>query len=649
MQAGPCAGEVALFDRFEECTSVGTRVTRRTLAWPAGALALAVVAAGCSVSGSGSAAETTPTEKVTRDDIVVSVGGVGRIVQAKATGRTIETTASGSTSGGSTPAPANAVFSQASGNIVRYLVRPGARVRLHQPLLRINDGGVSQAAVKQAQDDVSTARLELAQLRASHPADLSAAELDVRRAQADLETLRGGVPAARARAIQTARRNVLLSQQRLDRVLGPPRPGDLRAAEVELTKAVADLAALKKPAPAPSAQAVAAAQQAVTAATQKLTKLTGPPDPVAVTAAQLEVKQAEANLVVLQARVDPPTQPELDAANAAITAARAKLSQVQAPPNAADVAAADADVKKAQADLEALTRVPAPPSPEALAAAQKSVDAANQKLAKLHGRPSGSDVTAARLELARARGDLLALQAGPSAAATAAAEQAVRSARARLAQVSSSPIAIASLKVRTALARQAAARFALRLLTVRSPLNGTVTSLLSAAGAPVDRSTPVATVADLDSLAVSVDLSEFDVAQVKLGQRATVSVDALGGRSFPGKVTFVALTGSETSGVVTFPVRIAITRSGAVKSGMNVSVRIIVAQRSDALLVPLDAVTRDDSGGAFVTLAGKDGNEKKVPVTLGLANNEAVQIVKGVDEGQSVVLTAPAAAGADEG
>ena len=626
-----------------------THVSWRSLAWPAGALAIAVVASGCSVSGGGSAAETTPAEKVTRDDIVVSVGGVGRIVQARAIGRTIEITTGGGTPGSSTPAPANAVFSQASGNIVRYLVRPGQRVRFRQPLLRLDDGGVARAAFNQAKDDVSTARLELAQLRASRPADLSIAELDVKRAQADLETLLGGVPGVRARAIQTARRNVLLSRQRLDRVLGPPRPGDLRAAEVELTKAVADLAALNKPAPPPSAQAVAAAQQAVTAATQKLTKLTGPPDPVVVTAAQLDVKQAEANLVVLQARVDPPTQAELDAANAAITAARAKLTQVQGAPNAADVAAADAEVKKAQADLEALTRVPPPPSTEALAAAQKSVDAANQKLAKLKGRPSGSDVTAARLELARARGDLVALETGPSAAARAAAEQAVRSARARLGQLSRSPIAIASLKVRTALARRAAARFALRLLTVRSPLNGTVTSLLSAPGAPIDRSTPVATVSDLASLAVSVDLSEFDVAQVKVGQQATVSVDALGGKSFPGKVTFVALTGSETSGVVTFPVRIGIKRSGAVKSGMNVSVRIIVAQRSDALLVPLDAITRDDRGDAFVTVADKQGNEKKIPVTLGLANNEADEIVKGVGEGQSVVLAAPAAAGADEG
>lgn len=623
-----------------------TRVPWRSLAGLVAAAGVALAVSGCS-QGGGSASDAASTEKVTRDDIAVAVGGVGRIVQAGLIARTAETAAGASTPGSATTAPANSVFPQATGNILRYLVAPGQRVVRGQPLLLLNDGGVAAAAVTQTGDDVAASTLELAQLRRSQSADVSIAQLEVKRAQADFETLLGGTRAARDRAIATAKRNVELAQSRLDRILGPPRPGDLRAAEVEVTKAVADLAALTRPAPPPSAQAVAAAEQAVTAATQKLAKLTGPPDPVAISSAQLEVKQAEANLVVLQARVDPPTQAELDAANAAVTAARAKLTQAQAPASLADVSAADAEVKKAQADLHALITPPPPASPEAIAAAQKSVDAAKLKLAKISGRPSGIDVTAGRLDLGRARGELKTLQSGPSAAAKAAAAQAVTSARAKLAQLSSSSIGIAQLKVRDALARRATARLAVRLLTVRSPSRGTVTGLLSVRGAPVDRSTPVAAVTDLDHLAVNVELSEFDVAHVKIGQKASVSVDALGGKSFPGSVTFVALTGTETSGVVTFPVRVAIARSGAVKSGMNVSVRIVVAQKSDALLVPLDAVTRDGKGRAFVTVVDKAGDETKSPVTLGLANNEAVEIVKGVDEGQSVVLSSPATAGAD--
>ncbi len=624
---------------------MSTRVPWRAIAGLAVAALVVVAVAGCQLFGGGSSAEAAPSEEVARDDIVVSVGGVGRIVQSRAVTRTPgETSASGGA-----PAPANAVYPQTSGNIVKFLVAPGRRVSLGQPLATLDDGGTAEAAVKQAADDLAAARLELAQLLGSRPADVSAAELDVKRAQAELEVLLGGTPAARARAIAAAKRNVELAQSRLDLILAPPSSADLRAAEAEVKKAEADVAALKKPPVRPSAKAVSAAEQAVTVANQRLEKLKGPPDAAAVSAAELEVAQAESNLALLLARTDPPpTQPEIAAARAAVEAARAKRAQVLAPPAQADVSAAEAEVKKAEVDLEALT-TPAPAaSPEAVAAAEKAVDAARAKLAKLKAPANPSDVKAARLEVERAQDELKTLRLGPSTAAKGAAEQAVASSRAKLNQLSSSPVEIARLKVNAAQAKLATARVALRLLTVRSPSRGTVTTILSVPGAPVDRSTAVATVTNLDSLAVNVDLSEFDVAQVKLGQKAVVSVDALGGKAFPGKVAFVALTGTDTAGVVTFPVRVTLSRSGGLKPGMNVSVRIVVAQREDALLVPLEAVTQNDEGDDIVTVVDESGKETERPVELGVANNESVQIVKGVREGESVVLAEPPATGAEE-
>ena len=123
--------------------------------------------------------------------------------------------------------------------------------------------------------------------------------------------------------------------------------------------------------------------------------------------------------------------------------------------------------------------------------------------------------------------------------------------------------------------RLATARTAKPLLTVRAPATGTVTALLTVPGAPVDSLTPIAAVADLDRLAVDVDLSEFDVAQVKRGMRAIVRVDALGGKAFRGKVAFAALTGTNTGGVVTFPVRVDIARSTRLRPGMNVVATVI--------------------------------------------------------------------------
>jgi len=116
-----------------------------------------------------------------------------------------------------------------------------------------------------------------------------------------------------------------------------------------------------------------------------------------------------------------------------------------------------------------------------------------------------------------------------------------------------------------------------------------------------------------------------------------VSVDALGGRRFPGKVRFEALTGIDTGGVVTFPVRVSLRHIPGVKPGMNVSVRIIVANRRNVVRVPLDAVAQD-GGSASVTVLTADGKTAVRSVKLGLANNKEVEIRRGLKPGERVVL-----------
>jgi multidrug efflux pump subunit AcrA (membrane-fusion protein) len=335
------------------------------------------------------------------------------------------------------------------------------------------------------------------------------------------------------------------------------------------------------------------------------------------------------------------------------------------------VAAAQADLKKAQAELAVLQQPGSGALPAEIEAARAAVEAAQRKLDRLLGPPDPADVTSARLDLERARAELRKLKAGPSRTAVAAAKQAVETARVKLVQLLAPPlksdvtaagydvlkaeadlavlrvrggpalpldIALSRLKVVGAQLRLASARIAKPLLLVRAPSAGTVTALLTVPGAPVDPVTPIASVADLDHLAVSVDLSEFDVARVTPGLRATVSVDALGGKTFPGKVVFAGLTGTNGGGVITFPVRVAIAYSRGLRPGMNVSVRITVAKRRNVVQVPVEAVTRDDEDRATVTVVDATGKTSARRVTLGLASNKSVQIVKGLRAGEQVVL-----------
>jgi RND family efflux transporter MFP subunit len=717
-------------------------VPRRTLLWVGIAAAIGIGIAVWRIQGDASASSSAllPTVKVTRADIVVSVGGVGRIVEKNGAEQiTIPSVSSAPAAGATTTtsststAPGSAVFPRASGHVARILVEPGQHVRAGQRIAVLDDGGVAAAALASAESDrdsaaveleqkqtqdplrgfaatpaelaaarlaVTSARAKLKQLRiGARPGDIATARADVQKAKGDLETL-VTTPAAHARAAQVDREAIKAAKVKLARLLKPATPTDITAAQSDLAKATADLAkatadrkkaiadkvALLRPPVPPTPAAIDAATQAVNLAQQRLDRVTGPPDPIAVQQALSDEAAAIAAHAELEAQKPPPTETTLAAAQEAIETASMKVQKLRGPPDPVDVQSAQTDLAKAKADLAALQQPPVPATPEAIDAANQAIDAANPAIVAAHKtvlaartklrrltNPNPADVESARLDLAKARADYRTLIAGPGPQALASAREAVAASRARLAQLLAPPlpsdiaaaqadigkaegdlaamearrapaspfdIRLAQLKVSAADQRIEVARLAEEELTVRATTSGTVTSVLTDVGAPVDGSTPVATVSDLGNLAAMVNLSEFDAAQVKRGQQARVSVDALGGKVFLGKVLFASLTGSDNgSGVVTFPVLVGLNSlSGAVKPGMNASVRIIVAQRQHVLEVPLEAVTRNDEDRPVVTVMDAQGRTSLKPVKLGIANNKNVEILKGVRAGQRLVI-----------
>ena len=620
------------------------------------ALAVLAAAGGTGLAlwplhGGGRGAAAPPTATATRGDIVLSVGGVGRIVEAHAPGQisvpaaTPTGAAASSAPSAQATAPADAVFPSAPGHVVRFLVVPGAHVHAGDPIAVLDDGSTAAIAIAQARSDVATAQLELRQKQTSDPAkglpptavelhagrlavrtaverarqsahpsaaDITNGRLDVSKARADLETLtRKPTPAALA-AAQLA---IDVAAQRLAVTNGPATSVDVSAARLELAKAQADLDALRATPAAPSATAIQAAQLAVTLAQQRIAEL--PPGATAseVTAAQLELKKAQADFETLQRPAAGASVSGLAAAQAAIDLAAQKLAQMTGPPTALAVASARLELQKAQAELDVLQRRTVR---DALAAGRLAVRLAQQRLALLL-HPTAATRDAGRADVAKAEADFQTL-------------------RRRGGPASPIDVGIARLKVQAAQARLSGAELQAGRLTVRAPSDGTVTALLAVPGSPADPSTPVATVADLRHLAVSVELSEFDIARVRRGEHAVLSVDALGGKQLSGRVVFVALTGIDNGGVVTFPVRVELTRAALVKPGMNVSVKIVVAQSVNVVRVPLEAVTDRGIAGHRVTVVGPGGRTSSHQVTLGLADNKQVEIRSGLRPGERVLL-----------
>jgi Cu/Ag efflux protein CusF len=145
-------------------------------------------------------------------------------------------------------------------------------------------------------------------------------------------------------------------------------------------------------------------------------------------------------------------------------------------------------------------------------------------------------------------------------------------------------------------------------------------------------------IADLSSLWVIAEVNEQDIAQVRIGNPAQVTVDAYPDRMFDGKVDFIYPTLS--SATRTVQVRIELNNpKGVLKPAMFANAQINVGKSGKVLTVPASAVI--DSGTRQVVLVRlAEGRFEPRTVTLGKRNDSIVEVLSGVKEGEQVVTSA---------
>jgi len=147
------------------------------------------------------------------------------------------------------------------------------------------------------------------------------------------------------------------------------------------------------------------------------------------------------------------------------------------------------------------------------------------------------------------------------------------------------------------------------------------------------------TVVDPAKMNFEAAVNESDIAAVKAGQTATVSLDSFTD-SFPATVLRVsAAPTANTTGTVTFAVRLSIdTGSQGVLQGMSGSANIVTQSIPDALTVPIQSVITQGSGSiAYVVDANNVVHAQ--PVTVGGSTDTLAQIITGLSAGQTVVTT----------
>lgn len=165
--------------------------------------------------------------------------------------------------------------------------------------------------------------------------------------------------------------------------------------------------------------------------------------------------------------------------------------------------------------------------------------------------------------------------------------------------------------------------------TITAPISGTVIQKNLKAGDTLDSSTSgssMAVIADMSRMTFDISIDELDIQLLEVGQKATITADAFEGQTFSGTVDYISIIGTTSNGVTSYPVTIVLDDAGDLLPGMNVDATIVVSESIDALVVPVDAVQRNnivyvkDDGSSNKTAAETQG-EKPVDGKMPQRNN----------------------------
>ncbi len=221
----------------------------------------------------------------------------------------------------------------------------------------------------------------------------------------------------------------------------------------------------------------------------------------------------------------------------------------------------------------------------------------------------------------------------------AAAEQTVKEREASLVKLKAGAdkldVASQQLTIRQRESALSDAQQKLADYTVRAPLDGIVAELNSKLGDSVSSSTVLATLVTKQKIA-EVSLNEVDVAKMQVGQKATLTFDAVEGLTITGEVVEIGALGVVNQGVVSYNIKISFdTQDERIKSGMTVAAAIITNIKSDVLLVPGSAIQQQGDSSFVEVLV--NGQPEVRQVTVGLSNDITTEVSGDIKEGEEVV------------
>ena len=185
--------------------------------------------------------------------------------------------------------------------------------------------------------------------------------------------------------------------------------------------------------------------------------------------------------------------------------------------------------------------------------------------------------------------------------------------------------------------------------TVTAPITGTIVDKNYNAGETSEANQVLCSIYDLSYLTMTLSVDELDISDIAVGQTVTITADAVEDRTYTGTVTKVSVAGTSSGSATTYPVTIRIDDTDGLLPGMSVDATIELAAAQDVLAIPSAALNRGNTvlvtagspsaaSGTLVEATTEDGEDYySVEVTTGVIGDSYIEIVSGLQEGDTVV------------
>lgn len=193
--------------------------------------------------------------------------------------------------------------------------------------------------------------------------------------------------------------------------------------------------------------------------------------------------------------------------------------------------------------------------------------------------------------------------------------------------------------------------------TVTAPITGTIVDKNYNAGETSEANQVLCSIYDLSYLTMTLSVDELDISDIAVGQTVTITADAVEDRTYTGTVTKVSVAGTSSGSATTYPVTIRIDDTDGLLPGMSVDATIELAAAQDVLAIPSAALNRGNTvlvtagspsaaNGTLVEATTEDGEDYySVEVTTGVIGDSYIEIVSGLQEGDTVVYIPTSSSG----